>query len=151
MPMVHTRFLHQLIDAIKIYLQQIGKAATDELDTTALKDLVRIHLIQDTVSTSGFTDGKLSTPTMYGQYLITGVNDAGITMVNRQAFITQSNILIGNGYIHVIDHVLQPARLTLAKMVEQNSKFSIFTQALKATGFYDTLTLPIILILQGGG
>lgn len=128
-------------DAVKLYLQQINKTSTDELDTVALRDLVRIHLIQDTVSTSSFTDGKLSTPTMYGQYLITGVTDAGITTVNRQALITQSNILTGNGYIHVIDHVLQAAKLTLAKMIEQNTKFSIFTQALKATGFYDTLNI----------
>ena len=128
-------------DAFKLYLQQIGKTSTDDLDTTALKAICRIHLIQDTISTQSFTDGKLSTPTMYGQYLITGVNEEGVTIVNRQAAITQPNILTGNGYIHVLDHVLRPATLTVAQTVEQNSKYAIFTQALKATGLYDSLNI----------
>jgi uncharacterized surface protein with fasciclin (FAS1) repeats len=83
----------------------------------------------------------MNTVTMYGQYLITSVNDAGVTVVNRQANIIQSNVYTGNGYVHVIDHVLLPARLTIAKMIEQNSKYSIFTQALKATALYDTLNI----------
>jgi uncharacterized surface protein with fasciclin (FAS1) repeats len=76
---------------------------------------------------------------MYGQFLITGVNDNGSTVVNRQGVVLQSNILTGNGYIHVIDHVLQPAQMTIAQIIEQNPKFSIFTQAMKATGFYTLL------------
>jgi uncharacterized surface protein with fasciclin (FAS1) repeats len=128
-------------DAIKLYLQQIGKTSTDDLDTTTLKNMVRLHLIQDTLTTQVFTDGKLYAPTMYGQYLTTSVNESGVTIVNRQAAITQSNIRTGNGYIHVIDHVLRPATLTMAQMVEQNPKYSIFSQALKATGLYDTLNI----------
>jgi len=128
-------------DAIKLYLKQIGKSSTDDLDTATLKALCRIHLVHDTISTQLFTDGKLTTPTMYGQYLITSVNESGVTIVNRQAAIIQPNILTGNGYIHVIDHVLQPAQLTIAQMVEQNTHYSIFTKALKATGLYDTLNI----------
>ncbi len=128
-------------DAIKLYLAKIGKSSTDDIDTATLKGIIRLHLIQDTISTLDFTDGKLFQPTMYGQYLITSVNEQGVTVVNRQADITQPNVLTGNGYIHVIDHVLQPATLTLAQTVEQNSKYSIFTQALKATGLYDTLNI----------
>ncbi len=126
-------------DAFKLYLQQIGKSSTDALDTAQLLSLCRLHLIQDTLSTGSFTDGKMPAPTMYGQYLITGVNDASVIVVNRQGIITQPNIATGNGYIHVIDHVLMPAQLTIAKMIEQNPKFSIFTLALKSTGLYDTL------------
>ncbi len=126
-------------DAIKLYLTKIGKNSTDDMDTATLLSIVRLHIIQDTISTQSFTDGKLTSPTMYGQYLITSVNDLGATVVNRQATITQSNILTGNGYIHVIDHVLEPATLTLAKLIEQDPQYSIFTQALKATRYYDTL------------
>lgn len=128
-------------DAIALYVQKKGKKSADDLDTATLKAMCRLHLIQDTISTLAFTDGKLSTPTMYGQYLITSVNEGGIRIVNRQAAITQSNILTGNGYIHVLDHVLEAATLTVAQTVEQNSKYSIFTQALKATGLYDSLNI----------
>ena len=78
---------------------------------------------------------------MLGQYLITGVNDTAAKVINRQAIVTQSDILTGNGYIHVIDHVLEPATLTIAQMIENNSNFSIFTKVLKATGFYDSLNI----------
>jgi uncharacterized surface protein with fasciclin (FAS1) repeats len=127
--------------AFKLYLESIGKKSTDELDTAALSNLCRLHLIVDTISTGSFTDGKLPSPTMYGQYLITGVNDRGATVIDRQAIMVQPNILTGNGYIHAIDHVLQPATLTIAKAIEGNSKYAIFTQVLKATGFYDTLNI----------
>ncbi|HVF96773.1 MAG TPA: DUF5108 domain-containing protein, partial [Flavisolibacter sp.] len=44
-----------------------------------------------------------------------------------------------NGYIHAVNRVLQPAKLTAAQQIEQDPKFAIFTQALKATGFYNLL------------
>lgn len=128
-------------DAFKLYLQSVGKKSTDEIDTATLSNLCKLHLIVDTISTGSFTDGKLPSPTMYGQYLITGVTDNGATIINRQALMVQPNILTGNGYIHAIDHVLQPATLTIAKAIEGNSKYSIFTQVLKATGFYDSLNI----------
>ncbi len=128
--------------AMKLYLKKIGKTSTDQLDTATLKDIIKLHLIADTITTGSFTDGKLPSPTMYrGQYLITGVNNNGSTLINRQAILTQPNILTGNGYIHVIDSVLQPATETIAQMLESNGNYKIFTQLLKATGFYDTLNI----------
>lgn len=128
-------------DAIKSYLTEIGKKSTDDLDTATLKDICRLHIIQDTISTPAFVDGKLYAPTMYGQFLVTGVNTSGVTIVNRRAQITKPNVLTGNGYVHVIDKVLIPASLTVAQLTEKNSRYSIFTQALKATGWYDSLNV----------
>ena len=131
-------------DAIALYLKDLGKSSVEQVDVAVLKDMVRFHLLEDTISTSSFTDGKLPSLTMYGQYLITSaVNASGVTktLVNRQAYITQANIVVGNGIIHAIDHVLIPAKYTVAQMIEQNNKYSIFTKALKETGFYDTLNI----------
>lgn len=131
-------------DGVKAYLKAVNKTSVDQIDANTCKDLVKIHLIQDTISTSQFTDGKLPSITMYGQYLTTGaanVNGTTTITINRQANLVQGNIRTGNGIIHVIDNVLVPATLTLAQMIEQNPKYSIYTQALKATGFYDTLNV----------
>ncbi|MES2329316.1 MAG: fasciclin domain-containing protein [Bacteroidota bacterium] len=128
-------------DAIKAYLVEIGKTSTDQLDTTTLKNLCRLHIIQDTISTPSFIDGKLYAPTMYGQFLVTGVSDEGVIIINRRAKVTKPNVLTGNGYVHVIDKVLVPATLTVAQLVEKNTRYSIFTQALKATGLYDSLNI----------
>jgi len=131
-------------DAIKNYLQAQGKAAVEDLSVDELKSLLKFHLLEDSIRTSKFTDGKLSDLTMYGQYLTTGaINVAGITKitVNRQANIVTPDIRVGNGIIHAIDHVLIPASQTVAQIVESNPKYSIFTEALKATGWYDALNI----------
>lgn len=131
-------------DAIKTYLQSIGKSSIDQIDASALKDLVRFHTILDTISTVLFKDGKLQQLTMFGQYLLTGASNIdGVTRytINRQANVLQPNIRTGNGIIHVLDKVLTPATKTLAQMIEGDPKYSIFTQALKATKFYDSLNV----------
>ncbi|RYE36712.1 MAG: fasciclin domain-containing protein [Sphingobacteriaceae bacterium] len=131
-------------DGVKLYLKTVNKASVDQIDANTCKDLVKIHLIQDTLRTGQFTDGKLPSITMYGQYLTTGaanVNGTTKITINRQANLVQGNVKAGNGIIHVIDNMLTPATLTLAQMLEQNSRYSIFTQALKQTGFYDTLNV----------
>ncbi|WP_442590964.1 fasciclin domain-containing protein [Pedobacter sp. AW31-3R] len=129
-------------DAVKLWLKDIGKSSVQEVPVAELKDLVRYHLFTDTITTSSFTDGKIPVLNQYGQYLITGVstiNGVSSIQVNRSANMISSNIITGNGVIHVLDRVLIPAKLTLAQLIEQNPSYSIFTQALKETGFYDTL------------
>ncbi|WP_187262711.1 fasciclin domain-containing protein [Pontibacter beigongshangensis] len=132
-------------NAVKQFLQDKGKASVDQLDVEELKAIVRFHLIQDTVSTQSFTDGKITQATMYHQYLTTGatnVNGESFITVNKQAKVVKSNIRVGNGLMHVIDRVLEPAKLTVAQMMAANPAYSIFTEAAKATGFYDTLNIP---------
>ncbi len=131
-------------DAIKAYLTEKGKTTIDQIDAAELKDLVRFHLLSDTLRSNTFTDGKLPSLTMYGQYLITGAkNTDGVTkiVINRQANIIQSDITVGNGIIHTIDHVLQPAKFSVAQMVESDPKYTIFTRVLKETGLYDSLNV----------
>ncbi|MEO5683885.1 MAG: fasciclin domain-containing protein [Chitinophagaceae bacterium] len=127
---------------VKLWLATTGTASVEAADLNTLKDLVKFHLLSDTVTTAAFKDGKLPVPTMLGQYLITGVsnqNSSSSYTVNRQALVTKSNIKTGNGIIQQIDHVLVPAALTIAKQLEAKPEFSIFTEALKATGYYTVL------------
>jgi uncharacterized surface protein with fasciclin (FAS1) repeats len=131
-------------DAVHLYLTDVNKASVDAFTPAEAKDIVTFHLIQDTLSTSSFKDGKLPTVTMYGQYLVSGVTTtAGVSTItiNRQALITQGNIKTGNGYIHALDHVLKPATKSSAQLISDNASLSIFKQALVATGFYDTLNI----------
>ena len=130
--------------AVTAWLKVKGKAAVADLTVDEAKDMVKFHLLPDTIATNRFTDGKLPQITLYGQYLQTGAtNEGGISsyIVNKLAKVTKSNIRVGNGIIHVLDHVLIPATLTLAKSVEANARYTYFTQALKETGFYDSLNV----------
>ena len=127
---------------VRAYLQLLGAATVEAADLNTLKDMVRLHLLEDTVTTGSFTDGKLPVITMYGQYLVTAVtNDGGVSsyIINRQALVLKSNIRVGNGIIHAINNVLIPATKTIAKQLEEKSQYSIFVQALQATGYYNLL------------
>lgn len=127
---------------VKSYLTSIGAASVDAADINTLKDMVRLHLLEDTIYTNSFTDGKLPVITMYGQYLVTSVaNSEGVSsyLINRQAIVLKSNIRVGNGIIHVVNNVLKPAVKTIAKQLEENPDYSIFVEALKETGFFTKL------------
>ena len=129
-------------EAVKLYLTDVSKSSVDEFTVDEAKNIVKFHLMQDTLPTNTFKDGKLPAITMYGQYLVAGVtNTGGISSItiNRQAVIVEGNIRAGNGYIHSIDHVLVPAKKSTAQLISDNPNLSIFKQALIATGFYDTL------------
>ena len=131
-------------DGVTAYLSEVNKPSVDALTENEAKDIVRFHLIEDTLTTSIFKDGKLPVVTMYGQYLITGVINAGGKsnyIINRQANLIEGNIRTGNGYIHSIDKVLKPASKTLAQLVGDDPQYSIFKQALVATGYWDTLNM----------
>lgn len=131
-------------EAIDLYLKEAGKSSIMDVDLEELKQMVRFHLVEDTISSILFTDGKLRTKTMYGQYLLTGAkNQEGINkiLINRTAYVVKPDLRVGNGIIHSIDHVLKPAKLTLAQMIEQDPANSIFTRALKETGLYDSLNI----------
>lgn len=131
-------------DAVKEYLKSINKSTVADVDAVTLQGLVKLSLIRDTIATQQFTDGKMRSPTLDGQYLITGAaNSNGVSSitVNKQANLLVGNVRLGNGIVHVIDHVLIPASLTIAKMVEQDPQYSIFSQILKETGYYDTLNV----------
>lgn len=129
---------------VKTYLTKIGAASVDAADLNTLKDMVRLHLLEDTVYTSSFTDGKLPVVTMFGQFLVTSVANVGGAssyFINRQALVRNSNIRTGNGIIHVVDQVLTPATKTIAQQLEANANYSIFVQAMKETGYFDKLNV----------
>lgn len=127
--------------AIKAYLQEKGKATIDDISPADWKSFVRFHLLEDSIPTSQFTDGKLFQLTMFGQYLTTASeNLAGVTKIriNKQANILNANISVGNGLIHSVDHVLMPATLSVAQTIAANPDYSIFTQALKESGIFES-------------
>ena len=128
-------------EAIDAYLSD-NNLNLENLSVGEAKDIVRYHLLKDTISTANFTDGKLPIVTEYGKYLVTGAEfmDGQTNIrVNRQANLIESNIELGNGIVHKIDGVLSPPTKTASAWLEDEQQYSIFTQALKSTGWYDIL------------
>lgn len=125
-------------DAVNEWIKSNGKSSITDFSENELLDIVKYHVVRDTVGTTRFTDGKIKSPTLFGEYLYTDVANQTFR-VNRTASITKSNIQTGNGVVHVINKMLTPPALSLAEIIDSDSRYSIFAQALKETGFYDTL------------
>ncbi len=106
-------------------------------------ELFQYHIVNDTISSIYFTDGKLKSPSMNGKYLITGVTvtDEGKAkyIVNKKSIIDNLDVEVGNGVIHEIDQVLVPPKQTVAEMIAANPDYSIFTKALEETGVYNVV------------
>ncbi|MCM4157232.1 fasciclin domain-containing protein [Gramella sp. AN32] len=133
-------------DAIDEYLTSRGASSIQDVSMEDLEDLVRLHLIEQKINTSSFTDGKIPTSTMYGEFLTTGAkNENGETKitVNKVARIIKANIEVGNGIIHVIDKVLPKATQTLAQMLDSREDLSLFNEAVVATGWNAPLNEPL--------
>jgi uncharacterized surface protein with fasciclin (FAS1) repeats len=133
-------------EAVKKYLSDVGAASLKDVPLKDLQDIVKLHILDQEVATTSFTDGKIATPSQQGQFLITGATNVGgvssIT-VNKVAKITDSNVDVGNGVIHVIDKVLRVANKTLAQTIEEDQSLSLFTEVLKLTGWYEKLNQPL--------
>lgn len=133
-------------EAVQQYLTDVGATSLSQVPLLDLQNIVMLHILDAKVNTTSFTDGKIATPSMYGQFLITGAaNENGVSKItiNKMAKIEASNIELGNGVIHVISKVLRVADKTLAETIEANPDLSLFTEVLKATGWYDKLNVPI--------
>ncbi|WP_437919710.1 fasciclin domain-containing protein [Sphingobacterium sp. LRF_L2] len=133
-------------DAIDSYIEQRGKTRIQDIEPSVWKDFVKLHLIRDTISTSMFTDGKLAAITEFGQFLLTGVsNQSGQARytINRTANVSQANIRTGNGIVHVLDRTIQPATETVAEVIANDPDYTIFTELLRKTGYYDRLNTPL--------
>jgi uncharacterized surface protein with fasciclin (FAS1) repeats len=133
-------------DAVKQYLTDVGATSLSQVPLEDLQNIAKLHILDQKITTTDFTDGKIVAPSMHGQYLITGAaNISGVSSitVNKTSNILASNVEVGNGVIHVIDKVLRVADKTLAQTIEANANLSLFTEVLKATGWYDKLNQPL--------
>lgn len=133
-------------DAVKQYLKDVGATSLSQVPLEDLKNIAKLHILDQKISTSAFTDGKIVTPSMQGQYLITGatnINGVSYATVNKTSNVIASNVKVGNGVIHVIDKVMRVADKTLAQTIETNKDLSLFTEVLKATGWYEKLNQPV--------
>lgn len=134
-------------EAVQEYLKDVGATSLSQVSLEDLQNIVKLHILDQKINTTSFTDGKIATPSLYGQYLVTGAankNGVSSTTINKEANIIASNIEVGNGVIHIIDKVLRVANKTLAQTIEADPNLSLFTEVLKVTGWYDELNKPLV-------
>jgi len=105
-------------------------------------NLIRYHVVTNSLVTNDFPFGSLPDSTASGDYLTIGftvVEDTTYYYVNNSSRIIAPNMEMSNGYIHVIDELLEPVTFSSYEWLTENSAYSIFTQALDLTGLADTM------------
>lgn len=115
-------------------------------DTDFCMQLIRYHMVNRAIRTTEFPYGVLPDSTASGDYLTIGIEvaeDTSIYRVNNLAAIKDKNIEVSNGFIHVVDQMLDPIIYTSYEWLMNNPDFSILASLFEHTGLKDTMDLYI--------
>lgn len=132
-------------DAMIRYYQSKGQTSLDGFTEEELKKIAYDHIIKDfSITTDDFVEGFLNKQTMSGRYVDIGIStgESGlIYTVNSNSVITTKDIEAHNGVIHEINEVVSPTDNTLVEAIALDDEFSLFYEALVATGLDENLRM----------
>lgn len=115
---------------------QSGIEALDEDDMLKVTNTIQYHICADSIPSKLFVMGKFPYPTLLGSFLLLGKEQAMLdgdaeprayTVFNKTAHMIGADINAGNGYMHVLDKMLEPETRTIAQIVaDLGDNYSIF-------------------------
>ncbi|RKD90958.1 DUF5108 domain-containing protein [Mangrovibacterium diazotrophicum] len=134
-------------EAVEAFLEARGVSAVTDLTKEYAKALVKYHVIEGEISQKEFLlGGKLTMPTLSGDYLSVSFDDSetsegGINSVylNDEALVDEFANEVTNGYVYALKGVLTPLVETIYDRLVENDDYSIFKDAVEATGWDETL------------
>jgi uncharacterized surface protein with fasciclin (FAS1) repeats len=107
----------------------------------AVKDvLIRNHIIAFEIPTDNMGLGALAETNALGDYLVSEFEGSDI-IISKFSKIIKRNIRTANGYIHVINRVLDPVTKDIYNVIYSDPSYKIFTKGLELTGIKDTLQI----------
>ncbi len=125
-------------DAVSEYLSGMG-IALEGLDKEKANEIIKYHLIPDTIPTADFIDGRMQTSNFLNTYLTTKTVESSsgvIYEVNRQGNIIDRDIRAGNGYVHVVDALLHHPTTTITEIIENlDDDYTLMKQVFEMSGF----------------
>ncbi len=107
--------------AVEAYLSRMGKSAVSDLSEEEALEMVKYHILGDTLHTYDMqANTRLNITNMSQDYLISKWNEASdIYTLNRSSHIVAPDLHNGNGIIHVVDGVLfRPANKVLETVTD---------------------------------
>ncbi|MDL2243699.1 fasciclin domain-containing protein [Bacteroidales bacterium OttesenSCG-928-J19] len=125
--------------ALQRYYEKKGKSSLDDFNEYELKQIAFDHLVSgDTIPSGYFGEGRLNQMTMSDRFLSISYSGSNI-IVNSTSVIFEKDIMVHNGVIHLISEVIDPARYGIVVAILGDDKFSLFADALLATGLAELL------------
>lgn len=136
-------------EAIDEFIAGSGSfSSLDELlqDTAYSSDLGRYHTVLLGINANDFPFGALPEYTLSGDLLTVNFileEDTAYYLINNQAPVIHPNIELSNGYIHVLGKMLHPINFTTYDWLNDHPDYSIFKEAVDATGLEDVLRVNL--------
>jgi uncharacterized surface protein with fasciclin (FAS1) repeats len=131
--------------AVKAFYDRKGVEKIQDLGEAYAQELIRYHVVPTGVPVERFTEGSAVYLTTYsGDRLVIDFREGGANAiyVNDVAKVTPIADTVVNGNLYVLDAVLAPLVETLSDYVQQETRYSIFKEALSETGWIDRLAVP---------
>ena len=136
-------------EAIKEYLDAYYGTDCYEVDTLpqeVLRKLVNTCVVDmgkgNPLRMNSVREGYLSKATINGVHLYFGFGDYGngaTVSISELSHLIKTDILTCNGYVNIIDHVIQPGPSTLPGLIAQTDNLSIFSRLLDVTSWADSM------------
>ena len=127
-------------DAMLAYYREKNVSSLEGLSQETLTSLIRNHLITNEINTSEFGLGALRDTNAIGDYLVTEFDGSDI-IIEKHSKLVKRNIRTANGYIHIIDKVIEPVTADIFTVIASDPSYKIFTEGLRLSGLKDTLQL----------
>ena len=127
-------------EAMFAYYKLKNVNSQEEFSETFKNDLIRNHVIGFEIPTGDIGLGSLRETNALGDYLVSEFQGSDI-IIGKYSKIIKRDIRTANGYIHLIDKVLDPITQDIYSVVSSDPSYKIFSEGLKITGIKDTLQI----------
>lgn len=128
-------------DAMKQYYAEQGVTSFEELiNKTSGKRLIFNHLVLNEIGSGDILLGALRDTNAIGDFLVTEFQGSDI-IVNKHSKIIDRDVRAANGYIHIIDQVIEPVTKSVYDILSEDASYALFAKGLELTGLKDTLQI----------
>jgi uncharacterized surface protein with fasciclin (FAS1) repeats len=143
----YTLFLPRNVAFEKFFANNPSFSNLDDLlnDLDYTRTLVRLHVLNMEIHSTDFPFGALPSLTLSGNTLTVNFllgADSTTYLINNLAPISIRNIPARNGYIHVLEEVLEPVVLSGFEWLKLNPDYSILTEVFEITNIKDRMGVP---------
>ena len=129
-------------EAIDKYLTENSLSLTSLTEADAA-EIVKYHLIADTIATSEFVDGRLPATNFNRRYITTKtISDAaGVSIeVNRQGTIIQRDLRAANGFVHIVNSVLSQSKRSIKDAINTlPDSYSLWKEVYNTSGVQEMI------------
>ena len=137
-------------EAVQRFLQREGVSSIEELGEEYANNLVKFHLLADTLNQQDFisVDGALPIKTVSEDELTLSYGDDAAAgglqslYLNGEAHVAELANRVSNGFVYILDDVMTPLTESVYERIcEPERPFALFREAVEATGLDERINV----------